>query len=740
MNNESKDWLRVWQRFSQISRQKAATAEKNLMELLMEEIKELLRIAYKTEPSRRWTLHKIMGNYVRFHNSSSAERKQKHQYLEIPISKGLIGIVINGDKDVDIFTCANKRPNYSPGWEECQSELIVLVKDSKNHPIGVINIESDNPNDFSLDDCNIDSSSKDLLVAQLKQLVRIASDHISLIFRNESLEREESTSTTLMKTISKASIYSSSRLKEIISQLVADWLNNRAKVLRAVVYITEPENENLYKRLVYVDFIDSVRLINEKSFYEIENIEELTSLSEQGLHKTEKSTIISIFGEEFANSLLPESENADIFFEASDISDSAQNISIKYFIGITLAKQSSGNDFENVQTCFEIVKNVMGKYLQDELKAYGGLVSETTVKIYKTILQEDNFRVALNKISAYMVEETGANLCMIYLATPSKLNPSQATFYLAGVSKEEIDFARIRFNQDRGVVSNAFTKQESYYHHDFYSCAENRHLLDRHLRGHGLQKPEVYAFPLSRSNTKLGALMLFRENLGSLPGTNRPNQPNKYQVEIMLNGWMKHLSNIIYEKQKQADAILSKTFKRIIEILPGVASQNDAHQSICNLQVQVTDEVLTLWNEIMDPARFVIYKKNDEEIKIFDQIVLSQFNDSSPPRFTPGKGLTGSVLSMSEVYEPFMDDLDDDINEPRNKSNRISPDWQCKQYWDHVLGDERRVYYGRHARISGEDYIFIIIGVRQNEFFPPLGYNLVYNIIDVLINYVRSLL
>jgi hypothetical protein len=739
MNNESKNWLEVWQKFSQTSRQKAATAEKNVMDLLMEEIKELLRIAYKSEPSRRWTLHKITGNHVRFHNSSSAERKEKHRYVEVPISKGLIGTVISGDKGVEIFPYANKNPNYIKGWEECQSELIALAKDSKNHPIGVINIESDNPNDFLLDDCNLDASVKDILVVQLKQLVRIASDHISLIFRNESLDKEESSSTTLMKTISKASIYSSSRLKEIISQLVDDWLNNRAKVLRAVVYITEPENDVLYKRLVYIDFTYKDQSINERNLYEIESTEKLAILSEQGLHKTEKPTIVSIFGEEFADALLPESEYADIYFEASGVSDPFHNMSIKYFVGITLAKQSSGNDFEKVQICFEIVKNVIARYLQDELKAYGGLVSETTVKIYKTILQEDNFRVALNKISAHIVEETGANLCMIYLATPGKLYSSQSVFYLAGVSKEEIDFALIRFNQAKGVVSNTFTDQTGYYHHDFYSCKENRHLLDRRLRGQGLQKPEVYAFPLSRLTTKLGVLILFRENLGSLPGTNRPNQPNRYQVEIMLSGWTKHLSNIIHEKQKQADAILAKTFKKLIEILPGVASRNDTHQSICQLQVEVTDEVLTLWNEIMDPVRFVIYRRNHEEIEIFDQTVLSQFDDSQPPKFTIGKGLTGSVISAGEVYEPFMDDLDDDRNESETESNTISPDWQCKQYWDHVLGDERRAYYGRHARIDGEDYVFLIIGVRQNEFFPPLCYNLVHDLVDVLINYVRSL-
>jgi hypothetical protein len=208
-----------------------------------------------------------------------------------------------------------------------------------------------------------------------------------------------------------------------------------------------------------------------------------------------------------------------------------------------------------------------------------------------------------------------------------------------------------------------------------------------------------------------------------------------------LADWTEYLSNAIDKKQKQTDAMLTETFRKLAETLPSIARQGGNHQTMLNMQMQITNEVLPSWREIINPAIFVIYKEKGKSIEILDGRNILSRGSFEPPKFKRGQGLTGSVIDNEEVYEPFIEDFepyteDIEYSESGMESGFPTPDRLCKFFWDGVLGDRHRMYYGRHIVLADENYILLIVGVRQNQFLPYLGYKLAHNLTNVVINFL----
>lgn len=746
------DWLRIGLEFSGASRQEAATAEENVLRLLMQEIEVLLSDVNQQQPRRIWTLHKIIGKQVHFYKSNNFQRAANHRDLVRPISDGLIGQAINRDEDVLIFREADQIGGYIQGWDDCRSELIALVRDSRNNVIGVINIESNIIDDFFLSDTYNDTyvtsqQQKDDKQQQLKNIICIASNHISLIFRNQALADGEKSSTDLIKVLSEAPTISTAVLQEIIGNL-AHWLNDRATLIRIILYITEPNDENKYRRLINIDLATNEagnNPVKNSLPSVIEHAEQIRFLFGPGLRRLFKKNVTTIFGSDFSQNLLAGSEDPSIYFLATD-SIYLQNGIAKYFIGVILDEPVVSN-YEAVQTFFDISKNVIEKHQRHKLVKYSDLQNRATIKIYKTILQEENLRVALNKIATQIVDETEGRFCIIYLVATEDAYHSRHKFYLGGAGKGTVDFADIRFDQESSIVSYVLNTQNEYSHPDFFNCPENRHLLDRHLKEQGMEQPEVYAFPLrmkefhSSGDPKIGVVLLFRENSESISGTNRPSSQ---QVKLRLTDWTEELSSVLYKKQKQTEIVLADTLKKLAETLPLVALSRDADEIICQLQTKVAKEVLVLWRDIINPALFVIYEQKGEVIEVSNQDVLPRTN-FDPPKFKLGQGLTGSVIASQEVYEPFIEDFepfteDSDYRDSQTTSNVLKPDRVCKLFWDGVLGDKRRMYYGRHAVLADKNYVLLVVGVRTNKFLPYLGYKLALTFTDAIIDFLQSML
>jgi hypothetical protein len=722
------DWLKISLELSVCSLQEPETAAENIMRMLLDKIGILLKIKHGN-PRRIWTLHKINGNHVHFYRSNERQRSDKHQDMVRTITAGLIGHAIQTKDNVSIFNNARENKDYIQGWESCQSELIGLVKDGTGKVIGVVNVESDISDDFFCEkDQDVESKQK------LEQLVRIACSHLSLIFKNQALNQERHSCLNLIQELSEVSIDSSAQLQEVI-ELSFAWLKDRSELSRAVFYITDLEDKNKYIKTAKYGMVQT-----QAEFSPDEK--EIRSLFEPGLHNITKDKVALIFKKDFAESFINNNDESNIYFAASEITseiaDHHKSLSIRYFIGIILSSRDNGIILDDVRSCFNISKSASTRYLRNKTIEYTALLNKVTIDMYRKTLQEDNFRTTLNQICSNIAIKTAARFCLIYLKAPEEYYHSREKFYLGGAGKGEVSFADIRFNQETGIVARVLGTQESYYHPNFYECDINRHLLDSYLKEMGLERPEILAFPLfqKQSDAKIGAIIILRENMETLSNNNIPSID---QVKIMLSEWAEHLSSIIYtEKQEQANFILSDTYEKLIEIIPHTVQKSDDKRLMCNLQQYITRNVLPLWSEILSPVSFVIYKLENESFVLYDRSVLPKNIDADPPAFKNGQGLTGSVINRpsKEIYEPFVEDVEDyrDVSEAAHSV----PDMVCKTFWDKILGDKRRMYYGRHIKVNEKDYILLINGVRQSKFLPALGYKLAHDLIDTISKYVKA--
>jgi hypothetical protein len=718
----NEDWLDVSFQFSAVSSQEPGTVEVNIMQLLLDKIENLLDLTHRN-PNRICTLHRIMGDRVVFYMSTKRQPPESDRQVD-SIFEGLIGQAIEERNDVTIFENANQLPGYIPGWDRCKSELIGLIKDATGKPIGVVNIESDIPDDFLCDDNPNVNPHRDRLRQQLEQLVRIACGYLLLISKNQALIQERSSSSHLIEALSINPIFT----LYPVSNSTFVWLAGRTELLSAVFYVADFENEDQY---VKVASYERIRSLPDKIIPDSQVI----SSFRPGYHNVTKNKVIRIFGEEFAERFINEADEAKIYFEASKVSDPSQGISMKYFVGIIVAQRDG---IDHVRTCFEVLRKTVNRYLQNEVNKATQLRAEITIDMYEKALQEGNPLTLLNDIATKIAGKTNAQFCLIYLVAPEEYYHSKHKIYLGGAGGGEVNFSHVRFSRNVTLVEHVIQKNNSLYHPSFYDCPLNAHSLDNLLREQGLERPEVFAFPLfqKESGITIGALVVLREN----SNTDVSNKPKVGQVNIMLSEWSDHLSSIIYnENQKQADSILTETYVKLIEIVtPAVAYSSDYHL-ISDIQKKIAKKILPLWGEILNPAFFVVYKQSGENFELLDSSVLPRMSDATPPVFQVGQGLTGSVVQMKrgELYEPFVEDIGDHRSVD---DSHYSADVRCKSFWDTVSSSKRRMYYGRHISIGGNNYVLLIVGVRGSKFLPPLGYKLSRGFIDTVYRYIKATL
>ncbi len=717
------DWLDVSLEFSKLSSQESGTVEDNIMKLLLKKIEILLDVPHR-RPNRICTLHKIIGDRVIFDQSTKRQPPGADRQVN-SIREGLIGQAIQEGNDVSFFRDANQLENYIPGWENCQSELIGLIKYGMGKLIGVVNIESDIPGDFLCDDNPNINPQRDDLRRSLENLVRIACGYLLLTSKIQALIQDKESSSHLIETISTTPIITLYN----VSNTTFCWLAGRTELLRVVFYRTDLENEKQYVKIANYG---KGKALPEN----IPDSEGIRSLSSSDVYNISKIKIAGIFGNEFSENFTDGLDGSQIYFEASKISDVSQKRSMRYFVGIIVAQQ---DNIDDVRTCCGVLKNTLIRYLQNEANQASQLLAEITIDMYEKALKEDNFRTVLNHISSNIANRTSAQFCLIYLVAPDDYYHSSRKIYLGGAGGGEVDFENVRFNPENSLVADVIRENKNRYYSNFYNCPIKTDLLDHFLRRQNLEAPEVFAFPLfqKEADITLGALVVLRENSSAVCAYNTPKVA---QVNMMLAKWSSSLSSIIYNgDQKQADSILSETYSKLIEIISCSTGEISNNQMVSNIQKHITKNVLPIWREILKPAFFVIYKQYEENYRLLDASVLTRNNDATPPVFRIGQGLTGAVMQMKrkELYEPFVEDLEDGNV---GNSSYLAPDSSCKDFWDYISGSKRRMYYGRHFNVNGNNYVLLIVGVRKNKFSPSLGYKLSHDFIDTVFKYIKAAL
>jgi len=664
------DWLKICWELSKIPlwNTDLRMAEENIMNSLITELSNLLKKESKKESMIIWTLHEVIGDQQRFYRSSRRERNDGNK--ERKITEGLIGRAIRDDNIVSIFPYVKDYEEYLEGWPECQSELIILIKDH-NKTIGVINIESDQDHDFFTDTNCIDENTK-----QLQIFCKLVSNHISIIFKNKKANEKNWLSYNLINKVT-SSVSSNAKLGSAIEAAFNYLIESIDRIQYALFYVSNPSNENnfLLRTECRGKGFNSKKLAKKQITWKYHEFFDDTLATIK-----DRSKISGFFDEEISD--------ADVFFMGSNLDQ--QLVKIKFFVIILMSNKTGtqsnhADEEEQIKNNFDIIKQITFRFLRNISTLNSNKLKALIMNMYQTVLKENDFRTALNRIAAYISDDTESTVCLIYLVTPEHHHYSRHKFYLGGTNRdrENNEFLNIRIDHEAKFISKAFKEKRPNYHSNFFDSEDRDTNLNDYLEGQNLKEPEAFAIPFYLKNTDIGigAVLLFREKQSSSPRYEyTPHSAN--QIITMSEEWAEHLSEIIStEKEKQASQILAITYKELASFIPTFSDYSSIDDLICFLQKIITEKILqlSLWDGMLSPAYFVTYKFDGAKLHMLGRDSLIPKNvDIDPPTFGYGIGLTGAVLNHDELYEPFIEDV------KRIKAANLDyplPDDICKNFW-----------------------------------------------------------
>ena len=728
------DWLKIGLELSKSPLRSGNTAHEGVMKLLLTELSNLLKIT-NSEAERIWTLHDVVGNYVHFYASSRRERLDTNSNMR-EITDGLIGKAIEIGDDVQFFEDAKSKDGYVEGWEKCEAELIILVKDH-HKVIGVINIESNDAKDFFYESSKSKSqyeSEKQLL----KIFTRLAANHIAVVLKNKILNEKNKSNLNLIDAISDSLSSSELKFKKAIETAFGQLTENTDRLLHAAFYLSLSDKGDTYK------------LIGEQKRFYSGNVAKptVTKTNRELFDDTIKvikeiKQIEDIFEKKLT-------EDEDVFWVGANSNEQLE--ARKYFIIVLMAdqnkyksigKNSISDESEHVEDCFKVIKKITARYLKNASAEFYNKLKNQTLSMYQLAIKDDSLKEILTQIAIRIADNSCAEICLIYLvASPKYRHDLRKTeLYLCATNKTGSDFQNICIAQNENeLVYSIFNNKKSHY----FSNSESKkqtYIPTAYLQD---ENPNIFGFPLRLKNTdiKLGTVLLFFKNRDER-SENR-QVPSISKVEVMAEEWSEHLSNIIYSKNKnQANNTLLLFYKELIGSSPSIAKKHESIDSlICDFQPIINKVFSRLWSDLFSSVFFVTYKKTGSMFSMLGgERLFPKGIDSKPPTFEPGKGLTGSVMEKEtkEIYEPFIENMSKKGEHPFPE-NYALPDDTCKIFWDEVLNDGKRMYYGKYLNIKGTDYVFVIVGARKGNFLPDLGYFLSHNSIEIVCELIESII
>jgi len=742
MHESYDDWVGLAEKMSRAVRLEPETAEENIMACVMAALGGILKSF--PDATRIWTLHKIAGNQVRFHRSNFRPRDQDPKKVAMPISNGLIGVALVDDRDVKSFCNVSDDNRFVPGWEDCLSEVIALVRNTQGKAIGVINIESNISHDFITDTSNINhielgfdsKESFDEYVeterSSLEKILKIASNQLSRIFQNQSQSQLNQSATQLIENVSRDSVVTVDVLNSTVESIYY-WLKDVFDIQKSVFYISDSydtESEKfMYSHMAqYVDYFIEKGDIPSKICIEKSRIED----SFINPVECSKRRMESIFGAKVTKSIF--NKDDDIVYLHAPCS-TGEAIGFEY-VSILTFNSSSRVSLTDITRYSNIINNIYERYIYNSRRRYENLINETITGIYKTSLEIGDVRTNLDKVATQIAEKTGGLFCLIYMTAEEYHQHSQYNFYLSGAGKGYVNFADRRFEQEVGIIGHVLKSKRNFYSSDFYNDSLNMKLLDKSLQDHGLEKPELYAYPLIKKSTSAsdvnpnGVVLLFRETK-----ENRySSRPDRRTVDGMLLEYSGYLSSIINVKvNHQANNTLRSSLGKFIAITDSIYRGRDIEDRLSIFVNSIQENILPSWSKVVSPLYMAVYKRVHNRFVMVDvnSSLQKKVGVAASPEFHLGKGLTGSVMyrENSELYEPFIEDYE---NYMEANDVNLTPDDACKIYWNDAIGDKRRMFYGKHVRVGIEDYVILLIGQRKQEFMPSIGYTVAKEFISAI--------
>ena len=575
----------------------------------------------------------------------------------------------------------------------------------------------------------------------------MVSNNLSRNFQNRQLISQNKNGIGLIEILGESLLNSSSDLTNIIEH-VYYWLKGIRNIEKAVFYehndMVDTANKGKIKyihRAKYEDYYIEKKSLEDEISISLDNVDSLFSSP----YEYNKKKLKKVLGKNFTNNLLNRDDDI-VFLHAPRF---PENESCYKYIAILTFNSSSKTTIGEVKKYFTIVNNIYDKYYDNNKLKRSNLINETITEIFEISSKEVNIRTSLNEIATQIAEKTESQFCFIYMTAEEYHHHSQHDFYLGGAGKGEVDFADRRFEPTAGIIGNVLENKRPLYSIDFFNDTVSHGLLNKSLLDHGLEQPELYAYPLIQKNKNAievnpnGVVLLLRENKN---GKYSNIRPNKKTVEGMLLKYSEYLSQITATKaNEQINKILVTSVQELIKISNELYLKKDNKEyQLLNFISSIQKNILPKWEKIINPLYLAIYKRNDNKFIMQRNInsVLEKKINTETPTFDIGRGLTGSVINQkeSELYEPFIEDY-----EKHNKEiidSRLKPDNQCKLFWNKIVGDYHRMFYGKHLGIGFDNYVILFIGRRREEFMPSIGYKLAKEFIKAieptLINIIKT--
>lgn len=725
------EWERIALEISKAITLDTRVSKRTLMIKLLSSLDELLyRYINTTNTIRIWTLHKVSGSQVVFYDSDDrAEPATRNKYKKT--NEGLIGKTIISEREYQIYNNTPEIDGFVEGWDKCKSELIVLVRNRFDNIIAIINIESDNEKDFIVDDNDEQSKFEE----ELLTLLRLFANHIAVVFELEENIILSTNASSIIRAISRDGIDTRQTLDKSLSE-ISRWNSMKYGLVRSLYLLTDVNKKNNYQN-------SSIKHVYSNTTYPDFNSEHLENMAidEKVLRydgfpsRCTDSDLKRVFGSPILHFSNIEGYETISYLQIFKITTDYHNNTDKNLILLSVYDNRNNVKNTDLENIFRILNRQILFLLNYQEMKYQNIISKSISVLNSSFFKNDYMSSLLNELAAHVATNTNSELCMIYLTVHEKRTNEEMKFFIGGQGGHRtIKNIEKRFPAET-IIGKMIKNDKNYYFcPDYFDCEDRSDLLDEELKTLGFNNPVLHAHLLfAKKHKPIGAIVLISETTQYIDSS---NFVAKSQIEKYISDLSFHIGNVIQSKTLfYIDEILSNTYKSFLDL-----SVNDDLPDTSELdkfQYRINAVIKKSLQPISDKIYFSIYKRKGKEFISLSSISFQEDVSLPPPVFKLNKGLTGSVMFQpsGEIFVPYVEDI-----KIENDADFL-PEIKCRTYWDYLIGDSQRFYYGKHIRVNtNQDYILLIIGHRTEAFYPSIAYKILSDIVQNIGDHLKVLL
>ncbi len=631
-----------------------------------------------------------------------------------------------------IYNDTHEIDGFIEDWDKCKSELIVLVRNRFDVIIAIINIESDYKNDFHVDD-----KYKGTYDQELTLLLKLFANHVAVVFELEDNIRLSSSAGNIIKNIGRSGLNSKYDLYNSLFDMFK-WTSKKDGLIRSVFLLVNLENtdssyksssiKQLYNNSTFPDF-------DEETVKNITVSKKVTSYDKFPTKCTasELSDLFSYSVKTFTNVDGYETIN---YLQTYSIEDDYNSNEDRTVILLSVYDKNNSTTLSRLEHVFNIAITKLVFILNYQEMKYQNLISKSIAFLNSSSFKNDYMSSILNDLSNHVAKSTSSDLCMIYLTVHERHEHEEMKFFIGGQGgNRKIEDLEKRFPA-KTIIGSMIQNENRYYFCDnYFECSNKSEILDDELHELGFKSPTLHAHLLyAKKRQPIGAIVILKEEKSYELSTDNigKNQIKKYISDLSF-----HIGNVIQSKTLYyIDEILSNTYKSFFD------RSNDDEKfteltKIDKFQSMVNAVIKKSLLPISGQLYFTIYRRTGKTFNLLSTSGLDNDIPMDPPSFDINKGLTGSVMFQpsGEIFVPYVEDIRIKLDAD------LTPEIKCRTYWDYLIGDSQRFYYGKHLRVNtNEDYILLIIGHRTKAFYPSIAYKIMLDLVQNIGDHLQILL